>query len=162
MVRGSLKSLVVCIVACGLGAGCGRKGPVVEFVEGVVILDGQAVEGASVGFSPLDAAGLAGNGRTDAAGKFRLTSTRGGKAEGGVPIGRYAVMVSKVEYDLGGKPPPEDGDYSNIPVKTVVPEDYGVAATSGLEVDVPPGGGSVDRFRFELSSKYKASGRKER
>ncbi len=35
-------------------AGCGQKGPKVQYVEGVVTLDGNPVEGATVGFSPVE------------------------------------------------------------------------------------------------------------
>ena len=57
----------VCLLI-GMVLGCGQRGPVVEMVEGVVLLDGQPVEGATVLFSP-DAGGAADGlpavGRTD-------------------------------------------------------------------------------------------------
>ena len=99
----------VCLVAVGLAlaVGCGRsKGPAVEFVEGMVLLDGQPIEGADVGFSPV-AGRLAAYGRTDSAGKFRLTTGQGGKRLAGAPIGDYAVTVIKWRNrleDLGPRP----------------------------------------------------------
>ncbi len=40
-------------LAALVSAGCGRSGPAVAFVEGTVLLDGQPVAEATVGFSPL-------------------------------------------------------------------------------------------------------------
>lgn len=133
----------------GCLSGCGPRGPVVAFVEGEVVLDGKAVEGATVSFSPTDASGLPALGKTDASGRFNLTSTRGGTPNGGAVVGRYAVSVSKIGYDLGGKQPPADGDYSGVPVRHFVPAAYGEASSSGLSAEVARGRNS---FRFELSS----------
>lgn len=129
--------------------GCGPRGPVVAFVEGTVVLDGKPVDGATVTFSPTDGNGLPAIGKTDATGRFNLTSTRGGTPNGGAVVGRYAVSVSKVGYDLGGKPAPADGDYSGVPVRHLVPTAYGEASSSGLSADVARG---RNAFRFELSS----------
>jgi hypothetical protein len=145
--------LLLAIVAVVVG--CGRQGPVVQFVEGIVLLDGAPVAGANVAFSPTGAEGLPAVGRTNESGIFHLTSTRGGRPEKGAAVGAYAVTITKAEYDLGGKPPPADGDYSNVPVRHVVPEAYGSAATSGLTATVKPGGGNVDTFRFELVRDFK-------
>jgi hypothetical protein len=131
-------------------AGCGRGGPVVHFVEGIVLLDGAPIAEANVAFSPTGGEGLPAVGRTNESGIFHLTSTRGGLPEKGAAAGVYTVTITKAEYDLGGKPPPADGDFSNVPVRHVVPEPYGVAATSGLTATVKPGGGKADTFRFDL------------
>lgn len=138
-----------CLLLGGGLAGCGPRGPVVAFVEGEVILDGQPVDGATVSFAPTDGAGLPAIGKTDGTGRFNLTSTRGGTPNAGAVVGRYAVTVSKIGYDLGGKPPPADGDYSGVPVRHFVPATYGEAASSGLSADVARG---RNTFRFELSS----------
>jgi len=147
---------IVIVLLVASAAGCGKKGPAVEFVEGIVLIDGQPLAEANVGFSPQSPQGLAGVGKTDARGIFRLTATRGGRATAGVPIGEYTVTVSKIEFDLKGQPPPADGDYSNIPVKSLVPEAYSLNGFSPLEATVTPGGGGTDVYHFELDSKFKA------
>lgn len=130
-------------------AGCGRRGPAVAYVEGVVLLDGTPVAGATVSFAPSGPEGLPAFGRTDSGGRFRLTSTRGGRQDAGAVIGAYTVAVSKSEYDLQGKPPPANDDYSAVPIRHVVPPAYGAAGTSGLRAEVVPGRNSL---RFELRS----------
>jgi hypothetical protein len=48
----------------------------VQFVEGKMILDGEALEGATVGLSPVNGStGLPAYARTDGQGVFRVTST---------------------------------------------------------------------------------------
>ena len=59
------------------------------------------------------------------------------------------MSVSKVGYDLGGKPAPADGDYSGVPVRHLVPTAYGDSSSSGLSADVARGRNAL---RFELSS----------
>lgn len=145
---GGPRMVLVLLVALGSG-GCGHRGPVVAHVDGTVVLDGKPVEGATVSFTPAGADGLPAFGKTDAGGRFHLTSTRGGRQDAGAVVGSYAVAVSKSEYDLQGKPPPANDDYSAVPVRHHVPPAYGTAATSGLRADVKPGSNSV---RFELTS----------
>ena len=150
--------LLVLVVGCGLVAGgCGKKGLQVEYVEGIVLLDGEPVGDAAVGLSPVDGAGLPATGRTRKDGIFHVTATRGGRADAGVPAGEYVMTVTKAEYDLQGKSPPAEGDYSNIPVRHVVPVAYGFIDTSGIRMTVPPGGGRADKFRFELRSDFKGT-----
>jgi len=78
----SLPLLLVAVVGCG-----GMKQ-----VEGIVTLDGKAVEGATVTFTPVDeGGGQAADGVTDSSGKFTL-STRGKK---GIAAGTYKATVLK-------------------------------------------------------------------
>ena len=85
-----LGGLAVVALTC---AGCGRSGPVVEYVEGVVTLDGTPVEDCVVGFSPLDAGGLSAFGRTDATGTYRVTCARGGAPAGGASAERVQPFL---------------------------------------------------------------------
>jgi len=72
----------------GALVGCGGM----KQVEGIVTLDGKAVEGASVSFLPAeDGTGQPADGVTDSGGKFTL-STRGKK---GIAPGTYKVTVAK-------------------------------------------------------------------
>jgi hypothetical protein len=148
--------------------GCSRAGPPVVYVEGVVLLDGKPVEGATVGFSPGDR-GLPAVGCTDEEGRFELTSTGGGRPAAGAAVGDYGVVISKqvVEGAVQEVPaqesdrPPEkwqgaDPSRPPLPPRVVylIPQAYGDVATSGLAVDVKPGSNA---FRFELDSQFKAS-----
>lgn len=85
--------LFVTLVVTGCG---GQKGMPVNYVEGMITLDGQPLENASVTFSPVVPDGKTAMGVTDEAGKYRLTSS-GGDLEAGAPAGEYIVIISKVE-----------------------------------------------------------------
>ena len=164
----SFRVMAVCLLAVALAfaVGCGRKGPAVEFVEGTVLLDGQPIKGADVGFSPV-AGRLAAYGRTDSAGKFRLTTGQGGKHLGGAPVGEYTVTVIKWRNrleDLGPQPGPSDpaaGKWqadaerlSSLPPDYIVPKAYGDRATSGLKATVKSGRNVGPEFRYELKGDF--------
>lgn len=162
-----LSKVAVCLLAFALAfaVGCGRKGPAVEFVEGMVLLDGQAIEGADVGFSPI-AGGLAAYGRTNSAGKFRLTTGQGGRRLGGAPVGEYVVTVVKWRNrleELGPQPAPSDGNaagkwqaeadrLNSLPPDYIVPKSYGEKAASPLKATVKKGRNTGPAFTFDLTS----------
>jgi hypothetical protein len=153
------------MLALGLlvSAGCGRSGPVVAFVEGTVLLDGQPVAEATVGFSPI-AGGLPAVGMTDGDGRFHLSSTGGGRPEAGAVPGEYAVVVSKQVVEHSGAPPTPEQESSVPPsswpdrgsarpptqtVRDLVPAAYGHAESSGLRAVVKPGRNTL---QFDLRS----------
>lgn len=139
---------LVCVV------GCGRSGPAVEWVEGVVLLDGAPLAGVTIGFSPVDpGVGLAASGVSGEGGVFRLTAVGGGLPGGGTGAGDYVVTCSKTERI--SEPPTEDRPAAPLKVRHVVPEAYGVIATSGLKTTVKKGLNKGDAFRFDLKSDYK-------
>jgi len=146
--------------------GCGDSGgPSVEYVEGVVTLDGKPIEGVTVSFSPVKPdAGTPAVGTTDANGVFKLTATQGGKPGAGTGAGEYQVAFSKVkivggsqvtssedpnygkDVDTSAKPQPTKVEYE-VPVK------YENPATSGFTATVAKGTNKGDKFKFDLASK---------
>ena len=160
----------LCGVSLLLAAGCGRStGPTVQFVKGMIKLDGQPLEEATVGLTPVaGSAGLPAYGITDAGGTFVVTSARGGKVGGGAVAGDYIVTVKKMrtvtEADIGVLIPRQDyekqkrdnKEYDGFqPVIPVVPGAYGVAETSGMQVTVKKGRNTDPGFEFDLSPDFK-------
>ena len=153
-----LAGLCVCV---GCGGNAGIKGLV--NVTGTVNYQGKPVDGATVSFAP-EGTGRAASGRTDASGKFRLTTLN--ENDGALP-GKYKVSVSKVENldaasqltaeDMakmvgGGKaapsgPTPSKGGQSGG-IKHHVPEKYETPDKSGLTAEVTDGG--ANDFTFDL------------
>jgi len=85
-----------------LVVGCGEKSDGNTFVTGTITQDGKPLEGAKVVFIPEGGSGEGASGRTDATGKFVLT-TSGGKNGSGTKTGNYQVTVSKTEMKWDGK-----------------------------------------------------------
>ena len=148
-------------------AGCGKQGPVVNYVEGVVTLDGTPLEGATVGFSPVDTVkGIGAVGTTGANGVFKLTAVQGGKPDGGAVAGEYFVTFQKVSLPIQSNEELEklrtDPNYGKATAqksaapkyKTIVPIAYGVGTTSGFRVTVKAGKNAGDEFKFNLKSDY--------
>jgi hypothetical protein len=101
-----------------------------------VLLGGTPVADARVVFSPVGHENAAA-GKTDAAGRFRLTTF---DADDGAAAGEYQVMVMKftvIEHEGGGVTETHD-----------LPEKYRDPAASGLKATVPEGG--VKDLKFEL------------
>lgn len=146
--------------------GCSPSGPVVEFVEGEVLLDDAPLADAAVGFSPADGTGLSAFGRTDATGKYTLTTALGGRQLGGAQIGTYIVTVRKYRNrldELGPRPAPDDpvaaGNWdaeakrlSEMPAESLLPEAYGEKGKSELRASVKKGRNVGPDFRFELKN----------
>jgi len=155
------------VLAAGTGCNRGPAGPVVHMVEGVVTLDGAPLEEANVFFSPVGGEGaLPATGFTGADGRFRLTSTRGGKIGRGATEGEYVVRVTKIEVpppppaipmghpDYGkALPPPRSWAEEQARIKYIVPPRYGDAKTSPLRATVSKGLNSGAAFTFDVKSK---------
>jgi len=122
-------------------------------VEGVVLLDGEPVEGATICFSPAQSGGKAGlpaAGRTGAGGTFRLNSVGGARSGAGTKVGEYVVTVMKQESDPLPEPDPNaPPTVVEIRVRELLPKAYRLPATSPLKATVKKG---KNTFRFELSS----------
>jgi hypothetical protein len=152
--------------------GCGGSGPSLNYVEGVVTVDGNPMEGITVGFSPIDPAkGKPAIGTTNAQGVFKLTSTQGGKPDAGAVAGDYAVTfsksagsalsadeVKKLQSDPNyGK---SGGGKSAAPsAKSAIPKEYADPAKSGIKATVKPGKNTGDELKFDLKSDFKGAGK---
>jgi hypothetical protein len=145
--------------------GCGESsGPKVEYVEGIVKLDGQPVEGATVTFSPASPDGVGAVGTTDANGVYRMTALPDGAIDKGAVAGSYSVALMKVgSIDSGASISAEDPDYakkmaemsSGAPSAApksnhLIPEKFNNPATSGLKVTVKSGTNKGDEFNFDV------------
>lgn len=127
--------LLVAAGTCLLAPGCGRQ---LGTVTGKVTFDGKPVTGGSVAFLPLskgpDGKGVRpASGAIQAGGEYHLSSF---VANDGVAAGKYRITYSPpvMEYPPGvytpGKPPPQSGFENLVPAKP--------------EVDIEPGGGTID------------------
>ena len=132
-----------------------------ETVEasGVVTLNGDSVEGASVVAAPQDGGKYPAKALTDSDGYFELKAFPA--KEGAVP-GKYKVMITKtVEINADGSERPQadaetpemtaSGDHA-APAsggwKNALPKQYANPNDSGLTVDIPAGG--ITGIQFEL------------
>jgi hypothetical protein len=150
--------LFILVVAVGL-SGCGGG---LASVEGVVTLDGQPVEGASVSFAPQDDTGKPASGATDAQGRFKLSTA--GKP--GAENGTYKVVVTKVDTTAGTATlKPGDPEYTKMMAKglpkpgpassptgpkSLLPAIYGSTDTTPLKQKIPPDSSPI---KLELKSK---------
>jgi hypothetical protein len=139
-----------------MAAGCGARDdhPPRFPVTGIVTYQGKAVEGADVVFVPDRPPAQAAFGKTDAQGKYRLTTID--KNDGAVS-GNYKVKVSKLEAiqqegsnivsaDTEAEAEiyrPEDGDVVRIP-KQLLPKKYSDHNTSGLTHTVGSAASTLD------------------
>jgi hypothetical protein len=151
--------LLLVITICSFG--CGQSGIPVEYVRGVVTLDGTPLEGATVIFSPKGSEGMVGAGRTQSDGSFTLNA-QGAKPGAGTTAGDYNVTISKVEMPefVGmstddpryGTPEQEklEQEAANAEPTVIVPEKYNKAETSPFMAKVESGSNT---FTFDISSK---------
>ena len=142
------RRLAVCLVGlaiCLILPGC-RRGPPVVYVEGVVTMNGEPLERANVGFTPVGTPGaMTAAGFTDAKGKFVL-STHTAKFGAGATVGDYVVIVTKTVI------PPGEEEKDSPKVELVTPAVYRLKETSPLRATVKNG---KNRFEFDLKSDSK-------
>ena len=148
-------------VALLLVTGCGPGGGAATVkVKGVVMAGGKAVDGAVITFYSKTG-GEAASGRTDAEGKFQLTTRK--PNDGAVP-GDYIVTVAKagaeptiMSYDAtqsGGMSPEYIASMKNAAkptkqVKGLLPAKYANVKESGLVRTVTASG--PNEFDFDLN-----------
>jgi len=140
-----------------VAAGCSPAGIPTNHVEGIVTVDGQPLEGATVRFVPAAADGNVATGTTDAQGKYLLTAD-GGLPQKGAIAGDYNITVVKMDIkDVvkpsapGSKPP---GEYDKPDVETIqtliTPKIYAEAGTTPLKATVAKGKNDIP---LEMKSK---------
>ena len=147
-------SLLFFVGLLALLSGCGPKGPAINYVEGVVTLDGEPVDGANVSFAPkqmgapggIDGTLLAG-GRTDTNGKYTLSTTIGSAIGGGTTIGEYDVTIVKKRLTNTFTGPGQMVGRPNYAYD--VPRAFENAETSKITVEVVKGKNTIN---FALSS----------
>lgn len=138
----------VSLGALGASAGCGSGRPKTVPVTGVVTLDNNPVEEATVRLSP-EGGGRPAIGTTDKEGKFTLKTFEAG--DGALP-GKHLVSVTKVETSgaqadrdgLSGPPGP-----GGIKQKWIIPKKYSDAKAWGHAVEVKSG---MEPLKLELTS----------
>ena len=151
--------MVVPVLVVLLLNGCGPAGVPVVHVTGKVTFDGNLIDGAMITFIPNEPEGRTASGTTDENGEF-LIMTQGATKAGCLP-GSYRVIISKhIDVDeqgnpvvpLGEAPPFADPSAPppRMPIsKSVLPDRYGKADTSGLVAEVTRRG--PNSFVFELT-----------
>ena len=152
--------LLLVAVVVGL-AGCSADGLSTVPVSGKVTYKGQPVEGADVIFHSQAEEGRNGSGRTDAEGKFQLsTYVRPDYQPAGVVAGEYKVTVTKLQSS-GQSMSPEDmmkkmqasggagmRKAAIEPPKGVLPAKYADVKTSDLKATVST---ETAELTFELT-----------
>jgi hypothetical protein len=154
-------TLLVCLA--GL-AGCGPRGPDVQYVEGVVTLAGKPLEHATVTFFPVGD-GLGAAGITDKDGRYRLNSPRA-RPTAGALIGDYSITVTKYDdlaYTFRPAPTDPEGfarwqtelsehvrkqEGKTPPLLT--PEKYSKPEKSPLKATVKKGRNTGPEYSFDL------------
>ena len=128
-----LQLFLALVAAAGLGTGCGRKGPVLIPVSGLVTLNGKPLPATVVEFEQEQGLNMA-TGITGDDGRFTLTTYKIGA---GATPGMHRVQLSC--------------RVSDSPGKTVwhTPKHYAAFDTSGLTAEVSP---RQNTFTFELKS----------
>jgi hypothetical protein len=115
--------------------------------SGVVLLNGQPVENATVVFAPVEPGTHPAKARTNKKGEFTADAF---PSKGGAVPGTYQVAVSKTIETTMTYPafnPGEDAEHAEaagptqgVGWKNVLPQQYANPFNSGLEVVIPPEG----------------------
>ena len=136
--------------------GCGKRGPKVYHVEGIVTVDGEPVEGANVSFVPKQASGaddlsgpLLAGGATDANGKYTLSTSRGSAIGGGTTAGDYKVTIVKKKMTNAPTAPLAAGQRLVPQYEYGVPRAFEDSNNAKISVEVVKG---KNTFNFALKS----------
>ena len=116
--------------------------------SGMVVLEGQPLEGATVIFRSNSPQPQAAVGRSDAEGKFQLRTYEDGD---GAIAGEHSVSITCVTTE--DPPAGTNLDEANVVIKEVslIPQKYGDPKKSGLTATVTPD--QENQFTFELKKK---------
>jgi hypothetical protein len=122
----------VFLALCIATSGCGRAGPKLHPVGGIVVNGKEPVARASVSFAAVVSPGtqtLDGYASTDAEGRFSVQTVSQGK---GLPAGTYKVVITR-----------------DLPARGQIPGKFTTLPTTTLSVNVPEGG--VQDLKLDLS-----------
>jgi hypothetical protein len=133
--------------------GCFRGGQLKGLVpvKGIVYFDGQPLADASIGFYPDNPESRTATARTDANGKFVMTTLNFGD---GVAPGEYKVTITKfsepkIKETNSEEEYIKESSKAKDEVKSLIPEKYGTFGHSGLTATVPKKG--IKTLKFELT-----------
>lgn len=145
-----MKNFALCLAALAMLAvlpAC-SKAIKTEGVTGVVTYNGEPLADATVKFIPTDATGSQSYGKTNEKGEYKL-QTLLGAADAGTTPGEYKVTVDCIETVETGNMIEENGEEKEETIaKSLIPEKYNNAETSGLTATVAPGDNTIN---FDLS-----------
>ena len=133
----ALSVLLLCF--CGCPSSSGNVG----WVDGVVTLDGEPIEGATVRFYPET--GRASSGKTDANGYYKLRYTR---SEMGAVIGKHKVTITREAAATTGGYEQEDKKDAKARAATI-PKKYRDPEKAELVKTVERGSNTIN---LELTS----------
>lgn len=139
-------AVLLVVLLCGCG---GPKHPPTYAVQGVVSVGGKPLPDATVSFIPSSGQSPA-NGRTDASGRFTLTTFAPGD---GAMEGSYGVAIMKFEkIEAGSAVDVSDANYDpnavSSPPRNLLSKKYASPQTSGLTATVVSG--QENSFEFDL------------
>jgi hypothetical protein len=149
---------------CGMllvtSMGCGSNAKVPKWPEpikvtGIVTLDDEPLNGATISFNPVDSTlGTGAIGTTDDSGQYEpLSRMPDGKSKYGIIPGKYRVSLSRMVKPDGTpwRPDPSrPGGPMNSGARDVMPPEFSLA--SKLMIDVAEG---KDEYDFNLKTKKK-------
>lgn len=133
------------LLAIVIGCDSGADYPQTYTVTGVVLLDGNPVEQATVRFKPESTDGKTTVSYTDATGKFEASTSfdTGNTSIPGMLPGEYRVTVTKLDHNV------EPGFYGPLPNR--LPPKYAKPEASGLTATVETS--DTNHFKFELKAR---------
>jgi len=150
--RKTFLTITVCLLVLPLLTGCAPKGlSGLAPAAGIVTLNGDPVEGATISFAPAsDSPDVrSASAMTDKNGKFVVTTLNYGD---GMYPGEYHVFVTKTTTTgTGGVSSPEDKKETRDDRQIVhhLPLKYEDKDTSGLMVSIPPKGNKNIELKLE-------------
>lgn len=145
-----MKKIILCLILCVplFWMGCNGSSNLSGLAsgEGVITLNGEALEDASITFSPLNAGSTARSAGavSEKDGKFKIMTLNPGD---GIYPGEYAVSIRK--FILLGPEPTEEQirassdlgiELPDREMKSLIPDKYESIETSGIKITIPAGG----------------------
>ncbi|MCL2005827.1 MAG: hypothetical protein FWG73_06645 [Planctomycetaceae bacterium] len=151
-----IKTFTILLLSLML-VGCGDRGPNTHYVEGIITLHGEPLEGALITFHPVPDGtnDKIAAGRSDESGVYKLTADSG-LPERGAFEGDYIVTISRIDVETTLLPPdprdPSGNQMSGPSIHTqITPRVYGSPSTSPFTATVNPG--RNENVNFDMTSR---------